>query len=300
MKTSKAESRAPALKRAHVVFVSVLMASSILFFQSWRALFLLGLRDDSYSQVLLVPFISLFLLFVEKKRFLCQFRPSISVGVGTIVGAVLLYVLSAKDALTFKILAVTLVWSGGFIAAYGVKALRSASFPFLLLLMMIPPPAQLIDWVIRQLQEGSTDVSYFLFNIFGVPVLRKGFVLALPSVTIEVAAECSGIRSSIALLITCVLAAHMYIRTFWKNALFVSLVLPLVVIKNGIRIVTLTMLSIYVNPGFLTGRLHHEGGIVFFIVALVLMFPVFAAFEKSERTRHISPLPPAFLSGSNG
>jgi lipoprotein signal peptidase len=33
------------------------------------------------------------------------------------------------------------------------------------------------------------------------------------------------------------------------------------------------MLAMYVNPGFLYGRLHHEGGIVFFLIALAgLMF----------------------------
>jgi exosortase len=153
---------------------------------------------------------------------------------------------------------------------------------------MMPPPTQVIEWVIHQLQEGSTDVSYALFNLFGVPVLRHGFILALPSVTIEVAEECSGIRSSIALLITCLLAAHMYLRSYWRTAFFMLLVVPLVVIKNGIRIVTLTMLSIYVDPSFLTGRLHHEGGVVFFVIALLLMFPVLLALEKSERSRSLA------------
>ena len=65
--------------------------------------------------------------------------------------------------------------------------------------------------------------------------------------------------------------------------LLVLLSLPLSIIKNGIRIATLTLLSIYVNPGFLKGNLHRDGGFVFFFVALVLLWPVFLLLEKSDK-----------------
>ena len=64
---------------------------------------------------------------------------------------------------------------------------------------------------------------------------------------------------------------------------FVLLSLPVSIIKNGIRIATLTLLSIYVDPGFLTGRLHNEGGFVFFLVALLFLCPVFLWLEKSDK-----------------
>jgi hypothetical protein len=42
------------------------------------------------------------------------------------------------------------------------------------------------------------------------------------------------------------------------------------------------LLSVYVDPGFLTGRLHHQGGFVFFLIALLLLWPVFIWLEKSD------------------
>ena len=57
---------------------------------------------------------------------------------------------------------------------------------------------------------------------------------------------------------------------------------PLAVVKNGIRITTLTLLSVYVDPGFLTGRLHHEGGFVFFFLALAILAPVLLLLQRSE------------------
>ena len=65
--------------------------------------------------------------------------------------------------------------------------------------------------------------------------------------------------------------------------LFVLLVIPLSIIKNGIRIATLTLLSLYVNPDFLSGNLHRDGGFVFFFLALAMLFPVLRLLEKTEK-----------------
>jgi hypothetical protein len=61
------------------------------------------------------------------------------------------------------------------------------------------------------------------------------------------------------------------------------------ILKNAIRIVALTLLSIHVDPGFLTGQLHHEGGIVFFLLALALMTPILLLLRGFELPR---PWPP--------
>jgi exosortase/archaeosortase family protein len=61
--------------------------------------------------------------------------------------------------------------------------------------------------------------------------------------------------------------------------------LPLSVLKNGIRIATLTLLSIHVDPSFLTGNLHHQGGFVFFLLALLILLPVFLWLERSDKPR---------------
>jgi exosortase len=157
---------------------------------------------------------------------------------------------------------------------------------------MVPLPPTLLDRSIYLLQQGSTEIAYLLFKALGVPVLREGFLLTVPGVTIEVARECSGIRSSVALFITCLLAAHLFLRTKWRMLVFVLLAFPLAIIKNGIRITTLTLLSVYVDPGFLTGRLHHEGGFVFFLLALAILFPVLVLLQKSEAHTRASGLIP--------
>jgi hypothetical protein len=49
-----------------------------------------------------------------------------------------------------------------------------------------------------------------------------------------------------------------------------------------VRIVAVTLLSIYVSRSFLHGWLHTSGGIVFYFLGLVLLIPIVVALRKSE------------------
>ena len=141
-------------------------------------------------------------------------------------------------------------------------------FPLLLLLLAIPLPEVILSRVVYALEKGFTDITYAIFETLRVPTLRDGFFLTVPGITIEVAPECSGIRSSVAMLITCLLAgAALYfadlvgkfgVHDFGGSRAMI----------NGIRIATLTLLSLYVDPSFLKGSLHRDGGFVFFFIGL--------------------------------
>jgi len=63
------------------------------------------------------------------------------------------------------------------------------------------------------------------------------------------------------------------------------------VAKNGLRIFTIAMLGTRVDPGYLTGRFHHQGGIVFFLIALLIIFFLLKLLERGEnRTKEGSEL----------
>ena len=279
--------------RRHASFVAFIVVSSLAFYKTLNALLTYSLHNDSSSHIVLIPLIAFPLLYVERRNTFSISGKSIASGIGLALGGTILYWLANQSAfpqdgnwpLSLETLSVILVWAGGFLLCYGFVAFRAAAFPLLFLLLMAPLPDAVLDRIIHALQEGSTETSYLIFQAVGTPVSRQGFLLSVPGVTIEVARECSSIRSSMALFITCLLAAHLYLRTRWKMFLFVLLSLPVSVIKNGIRIATLTLLSMYVDPGFLTGRLHREGGFVFFILALLILCPLFLWMQKSDKPR---------------
>jgi exosortase len=109
---------------------------------------------------------------------------------------------------------------------FGNRALRATSFPLLFLVFMISIPTRILGAPILWLQKGSAQAAAVLFKLFAIPVFQQGFDFTLPGVTIRMAEECNGIRSTLALLITAVVASHISLRTTWRKILFLPSCLP--------------------------------------------------------------------------
>ena len=78
------------------------------------------------------------------------------------------------------------------------------------------------------------------------------------------------------------LAGHLFLQSGWRKAAMALAALPLLFVKNDIRVMTLSLLSIDVDPGCVTGSLHHKGGTVFCL--LLIPSPVLLWRQKSERS----------------
>jgi exosortase len=277
-------------------FVLVSILPVALVWISMRSLAAITLRNDTYSHIPLIPVVSFFLIYSERDRIFS--RPSSGWKIGSlfllggvvcfVFGQLNLWTMAQENVLSVEALGVVLAWAGAFALFFGSKALRAASFQFLFLLFMIPLPEPVLHRSILMLQEGSSTVTAFLFNLFGVPVFRQGFNFTLPGVVIRVAEECSGIRSTLALVIMSVLAGHIFLRNFWHKVFLCLLVFPVTVFKNGLRIVTLSTLAVYVDDGFLHGRLHHFGGLVFFAAGLIPLALCLLWFQKIKSAKHSS------------
>lgn len=275
--------------RHWLLFASWVMAGLLLFWKPFVALFHLAWTDATASHILLIPFICAWLLYLDHKRLTALSSFDVSGALLFLIPSGLLAALAwfanswTPDLkLAAFILALLLFFISGFIAIFGKNAAWLEWFALAFSLFLVPLPNFLLDRVVYLLQAGSANVAEFFFDLSGVPVLREGFFFRLPRFSIEVAQECSGIRSSIALLILALLLAHFAFRPLWKKTLFVIAGLTMMLVKNGIRIAVLTILANYVNPDFLFGRLHHRGGIVFFLVGLALLFPVYWLLKRGE------------------
>jgi exosortase len=277
-------------RRRTIWFVAYAAACVAAFQAPLRNLMQLALTSDPYSHILIVPFVSIYLLWMERERVFNNLGHNLSAaGLVFCVGALLAAfgwrqtsLFPGGEWLGLVIFGfLCLIWAG-FLFLYGGKAFNAGLFPLLFLLLMVPLPGILLDRFITWLQVGSADVAEWIFHLSGIPVLRRGMIFVLPQVSIEVAKECSGIRSTEALLITCLLAGHLFLRTNWRRTVLLAAAVPVLVIKNGVRIATLTLLAVRVDPSFLTGRLHHQGGFVFFGFAMLILLPLLWWLQKRE------------------
>ncbi len=274
-----------------------IVLSLLLFLKPVVAVVRLSLSQDDASYLVIVPFISAAVLYLERHKIVQQTSIDKMLGGTFLLLAGLAVLISSHLGksnpllglqLSGWILALVLFWVSGFAFLFGKAALKAAHFPFLFLLLMVPIPTFVLDRIIFVLQEGSAWITGALFDLVGVPALREGLVFHLARVNIEVAKECSGIRSSMALFILALLVTHFQLRSFWNKIAFIIFGLFMTILKNGVRIATLTLLAVYVDPGFLFGRLHHQGGIVFFLLALLLLLPLLFFLRHRESKRRVA------------
>lgn len=268
------------VNKRFLAFASFTIAALALVFEPIRDLIESTSRSEFYSHIVLIPLITGYLVYTRRRELLGNPSPAYGMGLAGVFGGIALYLLGMSlaaglrenDLVALWVFSAVVFWTGGFILLYGWEALRKNYFPFLFLLFMVPIPEAILEKIIYALQVASTEVSDVLFALSGVPYSREGFVFHLPGISVEVAEVCSGIRSSLALFITSILAGHFFLDKFWKKAVLAVFVFPVTVFKNGIRIITLSLLGAYVDPKFLTGSfLHQSGGFIFFIPALALL-----------------------------
>ncbi len=241
--------------------------------------------DESY--ILLVPLICAGLIYRDQEKVFADAKAGMNWAAGAclVAGAaavVLAYLTRGDLQLLATAFGLGALWSGGFLAFFGVKAGRAALFPLLMLLWMLPIPASILDPIEVALQKGSAETVDVLFRALNVSFVREGMVFTLPGVAIEVAKECSGIRSTLTLLLLMMIVVREALHSTWRRLFVLLLTLPVVVLKNGVRIVTLTLGAMYIDPSFLTGNLHHRGGIVFFLVGLAILLPIVAWLRRGE------------------
>jgi exosortase len=278
--------------RPTAYFALFVVISSVAFWGPVEQLIGFAVTHDYGSQILLIAPVSICLVYLKRQEiFSVQVDPdhkrTIIAGSSLfLLGLIFLLVCNYQplsgEKLSLEILSLVTWWISAFVFCYGAKSFIRARFPLLFMLLLVPIPAFVIDKIIFALQAGSSDVAYGLLRILNVPVLKEGFILRLPIVNLEVAKECSGIRSSIALLITVLVAGEFVLRSSWRRLILVISIIPILVLKNGLRIVTIYLLAAYVNPAFLHGWLHTSGGIVFYLLGLMALIPIAALLRRGD------------------
>ena len=286
----------------HACFLGLAGLSAIVFRRALWTVIGSSLDVDKYSHILLVAPVSAALLYLARKKVLAQVSYSKAGGfVLLLLLAAFAYASTQSDAfsesgyLSLSFLFFVSWCLAAFVCCYGVAAFRAAPFPLLFSLLMVPLPDGVLERIIAALQNGSADATCLLLQAAHIPYVRNGVVLDLPKVSIYIAEECSGIRSSMVLLLSTLVLGHLYLKRGWTQALLALAAFPLTLARNGLRIFVLSTLGMYVDPSFLSGRLHRDGGFIFFAIAFAGILLLIWLFQKLGLDPGTAPLglPPA-------
>jgi exosortase len=189
--------------------------------------------------------------------------------------------LSQDTNLFLRIMSLVTLWIAGFVLCYGTRSFRTGGFALRFSLLMVPLPPCLMHKPIEVIQHGSAEIASLFFKLAGVPVFRDGLRFSLPGLDMEVARQCSGVHSSLALFVLSLLVGHFYLKSGWKKIALSLSVFPIISVTNGFRIFSVSWLSAYVDMSFLKGDLHKKGGVIFFLLGLMFL----ASFVQLLRIR---------------
>lgn len=242
------------------------------------------LREDLFSYILLIPFVTGFLISCCRDNLEMRHTPATGVAAGLGALAALFLTWSFFHAEPVGVLALrTLAFVFGWIAiavwALGGRFMRGLAFPAGFLLFMTPLPPALVDLIEHGLQHASAEVSAWFFPLADIPFFRTGLSFQLPNLTLEVAPECSGIRSTLVLFITSLVAGKLLIEKPWQRGMLALLVIPLGIFRNAFRIVTLGWLCTHYGPDMIHSPIHHRGGPVFFALSLLPLLAMLVVFR---------------------
>jgi exosortase C (VPDSG-CTERM-specific) len=281
---------APRRFSACAAFVVLL---TLLFIQPLARLAFYAADSNLDSYILLVPFVAGYLLYIQRGQLPTVCRRSI---VGTVtLGAIGLAALAAgvtwkgslslNDHLALMALAyVSFVAASGFLFL-GAKWMAAAAFPVSFLIFLVPLPDAAVTWLENASVVASAEAAALYFGIAGTSLVRHGTVFELPGIVLQVAQQCSGIRSSWVLVITSLLASHMFLKSPWRRLVLVAFVIPLGILRNGFRILVIGLLCVHIGPQMIDSPIHHHGGPIFFALSLVPLFLLALWLRHGEQQR---------------
>jgi len=187
-----------------------------------------------------------------------------------------------EDYLTFMSASYLLFLVAGCFLFFGRGVLRVIALPVAFLVFMVPMPCATLDWTESFFQRASAVAADGFLAAAGMPVFRDDLTIHMPGFSVVIAPECSGIHSTMVLLITGVLAGHLFLRSGWRRVLLVMVVVPLAILRNGFRVFVVGELCVRISHDMINSPIHRRGGPIFFALSLIPFFALLLLLRKTE------------------
>jgi exosortase len=240
--------------------------------------------DDNYSHGFFVVPLAVFFAWERRKALLnAPFRPSVA-GL-FLVTLSLLTLLAGRLGAELFLTRISLigVLGGIVLFVWGRDHFRILLFPLAFLILMIPLPAIIFNQIAFPLQLLASRAGEAVLNVAGIPVLREGNVLQLPTRPLEVAEACSGIRSLVSLLTLAIVLGYFSERRTGRRVLIALSAVPIAILANAARVAGTGLASELISPAAAEGFFHTFSGWLMFVVAFAGLFAVQRIISRNDK-----------------
>ena len=254
-----------------VSFLALLWGYQLLLLHHAPDVFNGTMEDLSYGWY--GPLFSLYVLWRERKEVVASVGDPSGVGLFLAVPFFLCGFMGARgsqlrmEIVGFVGMLLALVWS-----MFGTKTMKAVLFPALFLLFCLPLHTYL-DLVTIHLRLLAVSIAQEVLQGCGVEIVREGTMLVSPTgaFSIDVAEPCSGMRSLFAMMALTAGYAYFTQPTWLRRGLLFALSIPIAILGNVSRILSIVTVAATCSSDFATGFYHDYSGYVVFLVAILLM-----------------------------
>ena len=223
-----------------------------------------------YSHGYLIPFVSLGIIWYKRAEFFAAKKSICIVGLYVVIAALAMHWVGAKMQQTrISLLSLILLIWGIPLYFFGWQVAKLLIFPCAYLIFCVP--LNFLDALSGPLQRVATSMGYAAIEGLGIECERVGNMLRSQYFNLNVAAACSGLRSLLAMTALSAVYAYFTQDTFVKKWILFLASIPIAVIGNVGRIVSIALVSVTSGQQYATGLHHDWAGYVFFTVAISLM-----------------------------
>lgn len=233
-------------------------------------------QDPDWSHAYLVPVISAFYIYENRRRILALPVRTNWLGIPLMLLGVCTYfffTLLATSNHFVQGAAMILTLIGVVLLTMGWQRALALMFPMLYLAMGIRMPPRLLQMVTPTLQVWASKGSYYLLNILRFDTDISGTILTIyhkgKTIPLNVAEACSGMRMIVAFLALGIAIAFLTCSKWWQRIALVALGVPVAILVNVLRVASLGIAST-INPELATGETHIYIGILWLIPAFLL------------------------------
>jgi exosortase len=237
--------------------------------------------DQNFSHGYFVPLFSAFVIWQDRDRLARVNRQPNWSGVALIVPGLALLILGQLGAELFLSRSSLLLVLAGFVVLFGGwNFFRALLFPWAFLFLMIPIPAIIFNQITFPLQILASKLAAATLPLFGVPVLRQGNVMTLASQVLQIAEDCSGIRSLMSLVTLAVIYGYLMERRVWIRYVLAIAAVPVAVAANSFRVISTGLMVEYWDPEKAEGYFHSSWGWIVFVVSLLMLYGVHGLIRR--------------------
>jgi exosortase len=172
---------------------------------------------------------------------------------------------------------------------FGLRSMFRNWFPIFYLGLLLPLPGWFLDQFTAPLKLLVSTMSTMIVEPFGIPIIREGVTMTVGPYQLLVEDACSGLNSLVGLIAITLFYIYLLRNASPRYSIFlVLMIIPVAIIANTMRIVTLILLTYFMGDAVGQGFLHVTAGLVLFALSLLLMFAIDNAVSRFLATRKAS------------